>query len=139
MGKPTKLRNLISGLGGMFHAILISDASERRVFSIALSSKPDNELEEILQMGVEYGYFQESTIGNKQGTGRTKLYILNRLLSPHYKLDPTSFAGYKFMKSELLKESLINPQSFIAKIRDNLAKSTNPDFDEEIYQLSLFE
>ncbi len=137
--KSDKLRNLISGLGGMFHSILISNASERRVFSIALSSKPDQELDEILRMGVEYGYFQESTIGNKQGTGRTKLYILNRLLSPHFKLDPTSFAGYKFLKSEVLKESLSNPQGFVAKIRDNLAKSTNPDMAEEIFQLSLFD
>lgn len=137
--KSDKLRNLISGLGGMFHAILISETSERRVFSVALSSKPDYELEEVLNMGVEYGYLQESTIGNKQGTGRTKLYILNRLLAPHFKLDPTSFAGYKFLKAELLKESLYNPNMFISKIKDTLTKSNDSEDGEEIFQLSLFE
>lgn len=137
--KSDKLRNLISGLGGMFHTILISNASERRVFCIALTSKADSELSEILDMGVEFGYFHESTIGNKQGTGRTKLYILSRLLSPHFKLDPMSFAGYKFLKSEILKESLRNPQAFIAKIKESLNKKGNNDEEEDIFQLSLFE
>jgi hypothetical protein len=52
-------------------------------------------------------------IGNKYGTGKSRLYILNRVLSPFFKLDPSSFAGYKFMDSETLKKSLTDPLRFI--------------------------
>jgi hypothetical protein len=132
-----KLLNLLQGLGGMFHEILISSASERRVFSVALTSNPDQELLSILKLGVRYGYIQESSIGNKQGTGRTKLYILSRLLAPHFKLDPTSFAGYKFMKSEVLKETLYQPKVFVSRMKASL--QNNDEGENEIFQLSLFD
>lgn len=113
---PGKLRNLIDALGGMFRAILISDASERRVFSIAFSNKPDEEVSRILQLGVKYGYLHRSTIGNKEGTGRTQLYILTRRLAPSYKLDPTSFAGYKFVTNEKIKEALYSPKRLVNEV-----------------------
>jgi hypothetical protein len=108
-----KLRNLIIGMGGLFQKIIVSDASERRVFSIALNDEPDEELRNILDLGVQHGYIQKSMIGNKYGTGKSRLYILNRVLSPFFKLDPSSFAGYKFMDSETLKKSLTDPLRFI--------------------------
>ena len=111
--KAEKLYNLIDSLGELFHMILVSNSSERRVFSVALTDTPDEELREILDMGEQYGYLHKSTIGNKQGTGRDRLYILSRILAPHFKLDPTSFAGYKFMKSEILKIALTNKASFL--------------------------
>lgn len=113
---PGKLRNLIDALGGMFRAILVSDASERRVFSIAFSNKPDEEVSKILQLGVKYGYLHRSTIGNKEGTGRTQLYILTRRLAPSYKLDPTSFAGYKFVTNEKIKEALYSPKRLVNEV-----------------------
>lgn len=112
-----KLRNLIEALGQTFHLILFSEARERRVFSIALQDKPDNELRKILRLGVESGYFHKSLIGNKMGTGKAELYILNRLLAPYFKLDPTSFAGYKFVTCDVLKEAMIKPNIIIGRIK----------------------
>ncbi|AZA49495.1 hypothetical protein EG346_15505 [Chryseobacterium carnipullorum] len=113
LSKADKLYNLITGLGGMFRKIFVSDRTERVVFSVALNDLPDEELKEILELAIHYGYLHQSTIGNKQGTGRSKLFILSRTLAPYFKLDPTGFKGYKFMNSDLLKTSLTNPQSFI--------------------------
>lgn len=118
-GDMDKLRNLIMGMGGLFQKIIVSNASERRVFSIALNDEPDEELTRIIDLGVQHGYLQKSMIGNKYGTGKARLYILNRILSPHFGLDPSSFAGYKFMDAAVLKLSLDNPRKFIlALIKD---------------------
>jgi hypothetical protein len=118
-GDMDKLRNLIMGMGGLFQKIIVSNAAERRVFSIALNDEPDEELTRIIDLGVQHGYLQKSMIGNKYGTGKARLYILNRILSPHFGLDPSSFAGYKFMDATVLKLSLENPRKFIlALIKD---------------------
>lgn len=135
LSNATKLRNLINALGGMFRSILVSDSSERRVFSIAFSNGPDEEVAAVLQLGVKYGYLHRSTIGNKEGTGRVPLYILTRRLAPSFKLDPTSFAGYKFVTNQAIKETLYSPKRLI-----NLVKIK--DFDEvmlEPDQKSLFD
>lgn len=113
LSKADKLYNLITGLGGMFRKLFVSDRSERVVFSVAITDIADEELKEILELAIHYGYLHQSTIGNKQGTGRNKLFILSRTLAPYFKLDPTGFRGYKFMNSSTLKISLTNPQKFI--------------------------
>lgn len=114
--KPRKLRNLIMGLGGVFHYILLSNLSERRVFSIAFSNEPDSEVLEIINLGIQYGYFHRSSIGNKDGYGRTSLYILSRRLAPFFNLDPTSFAGYKFVTNDVIREVMYRPQSFLRRM-----------------------
>lgn len=129
-----KLRNLIEALGQTFHLILFSDATERRVFSFALQDEPDEELRRVLRLGVETGYFHKSLIGNKMGTGKAQLYIMNRLLAPYFKLDPTSFAGYKFVRCELLKEALIRPNTIVGRIQRN-----GIDAELENPQQSLFQ
>lgn len=111
--KADKLYNLIDSLGQLFHKILVSNASERIVFSVALTDRPDDELREILDMGEQYGYLHKRTIGNKQGTGRNRLYILSRILSPHFKLYPMSFASYQFMDSTTLKIALTDKARFL--------------------------
>jgi hypothetical protein len=111
-----KLSNLIQSLGGTFRKIILSDRSERRVFSIAFSNIPTEEVRDVLRLGVELGYFHQSTIGNKEGTGRTPLYILNRRLAPNFILDPTSFAGYLFVTNDSLIQAMYNPQAFLRKI-----------------------
>jgi hypothetical protein len=120
--KAEKLYNLIDSLGELFHKILVSDASERRVFSVALTDKPDEELREVLEMGEQYGYLHKSTIGNKQGTGRNRLYILSRILAPHFKLDPTSFAGYQFMDNVTLKRALTDKAGFLRIFSKKISK-----------------
>lgn len=114
---PTKLKHLIQALGGMFRTILVSEASERRVFSIAFSNGPDHEVMRILNLGVKYGYFHKSTIGNKEGTGRVPLFIMTRRLAPSFKLDPTSFAGYKFVTNDKILEALYSPTKLIREVK----------------------
>ncbi len=129
-----KLRNLIEALGQTFHLILFSDATERRVFSFALQNDPNETLRKILKLGIENGYFQKSLIGNKMGTGKAQLYILNRLLAPHFKLDPSSFAGYKFVTCDVLSEAMCNPRKIIGRIKSKGLESVLDDS-----QLSLFQ
>lgn len=96
--KADKLYNLVDSLGQLFHKILVSDVSERRVFSVALTDQPDDELREILEMGEQYGYLHKSTIGNKQGTGRNAC-----LLSGHRNPQTTVFFGDNIFPCKILK------------------------------------
>jgi hypothetical protein len=131
--KLDRLRNLIMALGGGFRVILLSDASERRVFSVAFSDAPDPEVVEIFALGVQYGYFHESSIG-KEGTGRTKLFVLSRRLAPFFSLDPTGFAGYKFVTNAVIRDAMVRPRGFV----DNLGKNFGKVF-EDPPQMTLFE
>ena len=130
-----KLSNLIQALGGLFRQILLSDRSERRVFSIALSGIPSQSVERILNLGIQLGYFHSSTIGRKDGKsgGRTRLYILNRRLSPIWTLDPTAFAGYLFVQNKLLEAAMNEPFSLLRRLGQGQDATT-----DEYYQLSLF-
>lgn len=124
-----KLRNLVNSLGKTFHDLLVHEGrSERRVFSFALSNKPTSDIEEVLVYGVRLGYFHEASIGNKDGTGRTYLYIMNRILAPFYVLDPTSFAGYLFVSTEALSDAINN-----GRLLRHIAS------DSDIFQLNLFD
>lgn len=131
--RVTSLRNLILSMGRTFHEILISDRSERRVFSIALYDSPSEEVAAVLALGVQYGYFHQTTIGNKDGTGRTWLYVLSRRLAPFFLLDPTGFAGYLFVKSDDLAKAMRQPG---IRLR-NLKTDSNAE-ESEPYQLPLF-
>lgn len=111
----TKLRNLVITVGALFRNILLSDMSERRVFSFAISDyeKMPQELQSILDLGVQEGYLYESYIGSKERSGRTKLYVLNRRLAPYFKLDPMGFSGYKFVTCDFLLKASQMPKSLI--------------------------
>jgi hypothetical protein len=41
-------------------------------------------------------------------------------LAPHFKLDPTSFAGYKFVDRDLVTISLTNEKLFIRKVKEKI-------------------
>ena len=131
-GDMDKLRNLIHSMGELFKLILVSNQSERRVFSIALNDEPSDELKKILDLGVSTGYLQKSMIGNKEGTGRARLYILNRALSPFFGLDPSSFAGYKFMNSAILEVALTNKKQFLNSFKKKLNLSEEDNIQEKI-------
>lgn len=133
-----KLSNLINGLGGLFREILVSNRSERRVFSIAISDTPSADVKRILQLGVQLGYFHKSTIGKKDSKsgGRTNLYILNRRLAPIWTLDPTSFAGYLFVQNKLLEDTMKNPDAVLRRLGKSVEHA---DKEENGYvQLSFF-
>lgn len=104
-----QLRNLIQTLGGIFQLILLSDRSERRVFSIALSDTPPDDIMNILELGVRHGYLYEAAIGTKDGRWRTRRFVMTRRLAPLFKLDPTGFSGYLFVTTELLQLAISNP------------------------------
>ena len=123
------LMNLIKSMGSTFFNILVSDKSERRVFSIALSNEPDDEIKHVLDLGVEMGYFQASTIGRKDGAGRTRLYIMNRMLAPQFNLDPTGFAGYLFVTNDALRAAMYNQRL----LRDDAPDGSDPE------QLTFFD
>lgn len=115
----TDLQSAIAFLGGLFHLQLLSNWAERRVFSFAFSDEPSSHLQEVLKLGVELGFFHLSFIGNKDGTGRTSLYVMSRMLAPHFNLDPTSFAGYKFLTSSALESAIANPDRALRSIKSH--------------------
>lgn len=129
-----QLTNLIEGLGGLFRIILLSDRSERRIFSVAISDKMSARVEKIFDLGVQMGYFHQSTIGRKEPTigGRTKLFVMNRRLAPIWTLDPNGFAGYLFVKNEILEGTLDNPIAMLRRI------GKESETNNEYIQLSFF-
>ena len=133
LSKIAKLKNLIDSLGGVFHGYIISERSERKIFSFAISGFVEPELQEVIDLGVRLGYFHKSTIGNKNGTGKTRLYILSRILAPHFLLDPTSFAGYKFFTSEKLMRALTKPDTFI----NEMLRTNEGEEEKEVIQALL--
>lgn len=115
MDKVDQLKNLIDALCTFFRIKLLSDDSERRFISFMLTKKPNNDLKEILDLAVEWGYLNISTISNKEGTGRNILYTLNRRLTPLFKLDPTGYAAHLSVTPEMLNIALLNPNQFVAE------------------------
>lgn len=127
-----KLQNLVFSMGKTFHDILVcTKRSERRVFSIALSDSPTPDMKAVLDLGVQSGYLHKSYIGTKDGAGRTWLYVLNRYVSPVFVLDPTSFAGYLFLKNE----NIITAMETGARLK----KIVDEVEDMEQLQLSIFD
>lgn len=130
-----KLSNLVEALGGVFRACLLAEGrAERRVFSVALYDKPDEELRAVLKLGVRLGYFHRSSIGKKDGTGRTRLYILSRRLAPAFNLDPNGFVGYLWMNADNLKEAIRSPNALLHRVKK---AGTQNSFD--VQQMALFE
>lgn len=117
--KIKKLKNFITALGENFHDILLSDLSERRVFSFSITDdyKVDEEIKSVLQLGIEYGLLYESKIGRKNSSGRTELYILTRLLAPHFTLDPNGFSGYQTLTTKWIREAFKNPNYKFKKLQ----------------------
>ena len=128
-----KLSNLIQGLGGLFRKVLLSDRSERRVFSIAISDTPTEDVLRILDIGIQLGYFHRATIGRKESgsIGRTRLYVLNRRLAPIWNLDPNGFAGYLFVKNQVLWDAITNPIKTV--------KNTQIEENNDFVQFTLFD
>ena len=130
-----KLSNLIQGLGALFRKNLLSNKKERRVFSVAISDAPTDEVERIFEIGLQLGYFHKSTIGRKNAgsIGRLRLYVLNRRLSPIWNLDPNGFAGYLFLKNQVLEDAIRDPMSTVKYFDKKYSKV------EENNQLTLFD
>lgn len=110
--QAVQLSNLIKGLGSLFEGALLDEtAAERKLFSFALSEEPTKEMEEVLRLGVRYGYLFQGVIGRKEGTGRAPLYILSRRLAPLFNLDPMGFSGYKFLTNDKILQLMNDPEA----------------------------
>lgn len=127
-----RLRTLIKSLGGVFYETLISDRSERRVMTFALSNVISPRVESVIRLGVENGYFYESYVGTKDGRGRTRRYVLTRRAAPYFKLDPTGFSGYLFVTNEFLELAMAEPNRALDHFRTRLRN------DESTKQGTLF-
>lgn len=136
LNKHKKLRNLIDSMGKAFRIILESNSSERRKFSFYYDGNLSTEVKDVLKLGVVYGYFHPATLSSKSGLGRSKLYILNRMLSPYYKLDPMSFSGYLYLTEDMLNLACNKPNAFLTNIR---SKKYDADLEDKAKQMNLFE
>ena len=135
-----KLANLINAMGKTFQEILLSGKdddpfsgrSERKVFSFALSNpeRIDSELRDVFKLGVRLGFLHEAFIGNKEGNGRTYLYVLNRCFAPIFTLDPSGFQGYLFMTNEDLLKAIHSGKKL---------RTIGDETSNEIHQLSMFD
>ena len=83
---------------------------------------------------MRYAYFHSSSIGNKDGTGRTRLYVLTRRLAPYFLLDPTSFAGYLWTTTDMLREAMAHPDKLLRRMKKDGVSTVL-----ETGQLTLFD
>jgi hypothetical protein len=122
-----QLTNLINGLGALFESALIDKSlSERKLFSFALSDDPTPQIEDVLALGIRYGYFFQGIIGRKEGTGRAPLYILSRRLAPLFNLDPMGFSAYKFLPARTIEMLMNEPERARLSLRRTRSRM-NPD------------
>lgn len=110
-----RLGNLLDGIGYFCRTRLLDKtASEQRVFSFALSDEPNEDLSEILDLGVRLGYLQKSDLASKTALrGRRPLYILSRRLGPYYQLDVSGYAAHLSVTCAALMVSLSSPTDFV--------------------------
>jgi hypothetical protein len=112
------LHNLVVSLGSLFEkALLDKSLSERRYFSFALSDTPDDTVSNVLRFGVRNSLFTRTSIGRKEGFGRTHRYILTRRLAPYFTLDPNGFSAYKFLTNQEIREMMTDPDRYRRSLR----------------------
>lgn len=98
------IANLINGLGATFKRKMLSDDSERRVFSFAFQSRPKADLTRLLELAVCEGYLVRGFISKKEGIGRRYLYVLTRRVGPAFSLDVSAYSGYLSLEPAAIEE-----------------------------------
>ena len=132
--KANRLRNLLVAFGNGFQVKLLSNDAERRFLSFMPTQDLDNDVQEILDMAVEWGYLYRSSIARKEGIGRNTLYVINRRLVPFFRLDPSGYAAHLSVSPENLTLAMEDPNKFVrTRFGDKLVSS-----DENSSQLDLF-
>lgn len=98
------IANIVNGLGATFKRKMLSEDSERRVFSFAFQSPPTEELTRLLDLAVSEGYLVRGFISKKEGIGRRNLYVLTRRVGPAFSLDVSAYSGYLSLEPLALEE-----------------------------------
>ena len=95
--------NIIEGLGAAFKQKMLSQDSERRVFSFAFQSSPNKKTLELLDLAIREGYLARSFISKKEGVGRRYLYVLTRRIAPAFSLDVSAYSAYMSLKPNVIE------------------------------------
>ncbi len=129
------LRNLIFSLGSYYYSRLHNATSnEPRAIAFYLTGEISSHYQEILQLGIDYRYFQVSTSRRKKGGGQELRYLLNRRLAPAFKLDPSSAMTSRIPISvDMFILACENKDKFVI---EQISKETKDGFYVE--QLLLF-
>ena len=98
------IENIVRGIGALFKGKMLSEDSERRVFSFSFQSTPDADTDQLLELAIREGYFVRGFISNKEGTGRRTLYVLTRRLAPAFSLDVSAYSGYVSLRPEVITQ-----------------------------------
>ena len=124
------LRNLIEGLGELFGAKLLDpNSSERRAFSIVLRGEVNQELSEVLNLGIRLGYLQLADNAAKEGSSRRHpRYIFARRLGPRFYLDVSGYAAHLSVTADDLKIALTDPRAFLMRRLERKADSGQVSF-----------
>ena len=99
----TAVANIIEGLGAMFKQKMLSQDSERRVFSFAFQSLPSRETLRLLDLAIMEGYLVRGFISKKEGVGRRYLYVLTRRIAPVFSLDVSAYSGYMSLEPSVIE------------------------------------
>ncbi len=122
-----EIKRFVEGLGTLFKQKMLSDDSERRVFSFAFQDEPNEKLKRLLELAVAEGYLMKGYISRKEGTGRRTLYVLTRRLAPAFNLDVSSYSGYLSVKSDRVLDLMQH------------GASRAPDGASNLEQMTLFD
>ena len=95
--------NIIEGLGAAFKQKMLSQDSERRVFSFAFQSSPNKKTLKLLDLAIREGYLARSFISKKEGVGRRYLYVLTRRIAPAFSLDVSAYSAYMSLKPNVIE------------------------------------
>ena len=119
------IANMVNGLGATFKRKMLSDDSERRVFSFAFQSRPMPELTKLLDLAVSEGYLVRGFISKKEGIGRRYLYVLTRRVGPAFSLDVSAYSGYLSLQP-LAIEEVMKEGGEIGRSRDDERQAELP-------------
>ena len=98
------IENIVRCIGALFKRKMLSEDSERRVFSFSFQSTPDAQTDRLLELAIREGYFVRGFISNKEGTGRRTLYVLTRRLAPAFSLDVSAYSGYVSLQPKVVEQ-----------------------------------
>lgn len=109
---------LVAGLGANFKKKMLSDDSERRVFSFAFQRRPNDSLLGLLDLAIREGYLARGFISKKDGTGRRYLYVLTRRIAPAFSLDVSAYRGHWSVEPHVVERLAASDEVAVLDVGD---------------------